>query len=122
MHPIPRRTLLGGAATLAVLPAARPAAAQPGPRQPFDLPPTTIPVAGAIWLNVNGDLRQSAGLRDMTWSLSEQINHLSTAIELQPGNLIPSGTPENVGPVVPDGLMEGHTHGLPAIHVRTVAA
>jgi 2-keto-4-pentenoate hydratase/2-oxohepta-3-ene-1,7-dioic acid hydratase in catechol pathway len=131
MHPTPRRTLLGAAATLAALPTVRPAAAQPGPCLPFDVPPTTIlvagtglqfPVAGATWLKVNGDLRQSAGLRGMTIPITEQISHRPTAFELQPGDLIPSAASQNVGPVLSGNVMQGHLDSLPAIHVRTVAA
>ena len=40
----------------------------------------------------------------MTWSVAEQIAKLSQAFELMPGDLIYSGTPENVGPVVPGGV------------------
>ena len=80
------------------------------------------PTAGAIWLKVNGQTRQEADLRDMTWSVAEQISQLSAAFELRPGDLIYSGTPENVGPVVPGDLMEGHIDGLPPIRVRVVAA
>ena len=91
-----------------------------GPIHPVSALPH--PVAGAIWLKVNGHTRQEADLRDMTWSVAEQISHLSHAFELQPGDLIYSGTPENVGPVVPGDIMEGHIDGLPEIRVRVVAA
>ncbi len=46
MHPTQTRRALIGATTLAALPTAQPAAAQPGPRLPFAVPPVTIPVAG----------------------------------------------------------------------------
>ena len=55
---------------------------------------------GAITLKVNGVVKQSADLNMMTWSVAEQIAKLSQAFELFPGDLIYSGTPENVGPVV----------------------
>src|SRR4249920_2395858 len=54
---------------------------------------------GAIWLKVNGHTKQSADLNMMLWSVAEQIVQLSGAFELFPGDLIYSGTPENVGPV-----------------------
>ncbi len=75
---------------------------------------------GAIVLKVNGVVRQSADLSQMTWSVAEQIANLSRAFELLPGDLIFSGTPENVGPVVPGELMVGHIDGLPDISVRVV--
>ena len=75
---------------------------------------------GAIVLKVNGAVKQSADLSDMTWKVAEQIANLSQAFELFPGDIIYSGTPENVGPVVPGDLMLGHIDGLPDISVRVV--
>ncbi len=77
---------------------------------------------GAIWLKVNGVMRQNSDLQKMTWSVAEQIAQLSTAFELMPGDIIYSGTPENVGPVVPGDVMEGHIDGLPNLMVKVVAA
>jgi 2-keto-4-pentenoate hydratase/2-oxohepta-3-ene-1,7-dioic acid hydratase in catechol pathway len=75
---------------------------------------------GAITLKVNGVVKQSADLSMMTWSVAEQIAKLSQAFELMPGDLIYSGTPENVGPVVPGDVMQGFIAGLPTLHVRVV--
>jgi fumarylpyruvate hydrolase len=75
---------------------------------------------GAIWLKVNGALKQNADLSQMIWSVAEQISKLSEAFELAPGDIIYSGTPENVGPVVKDDVMEGHIDGLPNISVKVV--
>ena len=55
---------------------------------------------GAISLAVNGAVRQSSDLDKMIWSVAEQIAKLSEAFELKAGDIIYSGTPENVGPVV----------------------
>ena len=68
---------------------------------------------GAIWLKVNGQLKQNANLNQMIWSVAEQISKLSEAFELMPGDIIYSGTPENVGPVVRGDVMDGHIDGLP---------
>ncbi len=76
---------------------------------------------GAIWLKVNGAVKQSTDLDQMIWSVAEQISQLSAAFELMPGDIIYSGTPENVGPVVPGDVMEGYIDGLPALHVKVVA-
>src|SRR5438093_1729137 len=70
---------------------------------------------GAIWLKVNGQTKQSADLNQMIWSVAEQISRLSEAFELAPGDIIYSGTPENVGPVVKGDIIDAHTDGLPAI-------
>ncbi len=73
---------------------------------------------GAISLKVNGAVKQSADLSQMIWSVAEQIAKLSQAFELMPGDLIYSGTPENVGPVVPGDVMQGSIAGLPTLDVR----
>jgi len=75
---------------------------------------------GAIWLKVNGQTKQSATLKHMIWSVAEQISRLSQAFELMPGDIIYSGTPENVGPVVRGDLIEMHIDGLPNLSVRVV--
>ena len=75
---------------------------------------------GAIWLKVNGVTKQSANLNQMIWSVAEQIARLSQAFELFPGDIIYSGTPENVGPVVKGDVIEMHIDGLPNLSVRIV--
>lgn len=76
--------------------------------------------AGAISLKVNGQVKQNANLNQMIWNVAEQISKLSEANELMPGDIIYSGTPENVGPVVRGDLMEGSIAGLPVLSVRVV--
>ena len=75
---------------------------------------------GAIQLKVNGVVKQSADLSMMTWNVAEQIAKLSEAFELIPGDLIYSGTPANVGPVVPGDVMQGSIAGLPTLDVRVI--
>ena len=75
---------------------------------------------GAIWLKVNGQTKQNANLRQMIWSVAEQISKLSEAFELFPGDIIYSGTPENVGPVVRGDVIEMHIDGLPNLSVKIV--
>src|SRR6187551_2095709 len=75
---------------------------------------------GAIWLKVNGQVKQTANLNQMIWSVAEQISKLSAAFELMPGDIIYSGTPENVGPVVKGDVMEGSIAGMPTLDVRVV--
>lgn len=75
---------------------------------------------GAIWLKVNGQTKQNANLNQMIWSVAEQIAKLSEANELFPGDIIYSGTPENVGPVVRGDVMEIHIDKLPNLSVRVV--
>ena len=75
---------------------------------------------GAIWLKVNGTIKQNANLNQMIWSVAEQISRLSQAFELFPGDIIYSGTPENVGPVVKGDVIEMHIDGLPNLSVKIV--
>lgn len=75
---------------------------------------------GRIQLLVNGVIKQNADLSQMIWNVAEQIAKLSEAFELMPGDIIYSGTPENVGPVVRGDLMTGKIEGLPDISVRVV--
>jgi fumarylpyruvate hydrolase len=75
---------------------------------------------GAISLAVNGTVKQNATLEHMTWSVAEQIAQLSAAFELMPGDIIYSGTPENVGPVVKGDVLLCKIVGLPDLSVRIV--
>jgi fumarylpyruvate hydrolase len=75
---------------------------------------------GAISLAVNGTVKQNATLEHMIWSVAEQIAQLSAAFELMPGDIIYSGTPENVGPVVKGDVLLCRIAGLPDLSVRIV--
>ncbi len=75
---------------------------------------------GLIALSVNGALKQSSTLSHMIWSVAEQIAKLSEANELFPGDIVFSGTPENVGPVVKGDVIVGSIHGLPDLSIRIV--
>jgi fumarylpyruvate hydrolase len=75
---------------------------------------------GRITLTVNGAVKQDADLSFMIWSVAEQISKLSEAFELKAGDLIYSGTPENVGPVVKGDLMVCKIDGLPDLSVRVI--
>ena len=55
-----------------------------------------------------------------SWSVAEQISKLSEAFELAAADIIYSGTPENVGPVVKGDVMEAHIDGLSSINVKVV--
>jgi fumarylpyruvate hydrolase len=75
---------------------------------------------GAILLAVNGTEKQNATLEHMTWSVAEQIAKLSAAFELMPGDIIYSGTPENVGSVVRRDVPLCRVEGLSDLSVRIV--
>ena len=76
------------------------------------------PAAGRIWLTVNGTLKQEGDLADLIWSVPETIAHLSKYFELCPGDLIFTGTPEGVGPVLRGDLLVGAVAGIGELSVR----
>jgi len=84
-----------------------------------------VPVADAgdapnaeIALQVNGTDRQRSTVSKLIWNIGETIEHLSAAWELQPGDLIFTGTPEGVGAVVAGDTLVGTVAGLPALTVK----
>jgi fumarylpyruvate hydrolase len=78
------------------------------------------PDHGAIWLCVNGVERQRGDLAQMTWTVPEVIAHLSRFVALAPGDLIFTGTPAGVGPLVPGDQVRCGIEGLGELDVRIV--
>lgn len=75
---------------------------------------------GPIWLTVNGKDRQRADVSEMTWKVPEIIAELSTLFELAPGDLIFTGTPAGVGPLVRGDVVEAGISGLTSLSIRIV--
>ncbi|MGM4918299.1 fumarylacetoacetate hydrolase family protein [Tardiphaga sp. 813_E8_N1_3] len=75
---------------------------------------------GPISLAVNGTVKQTSDLDKMIWSVAEQISKLSDAFELKAGDIIYSGTPENVGPVVKGDVLLCKLQGLPDMSIKIV--
>jgi fumarylpyruvate hydrolase len=65
-----------------------------------------------IFLQVNGQDRQRSQVTKLIWNIGETIEHLSAAWELQPGDLIYTGTPEGVAAVVAGDTLYGSVAGL----------
>lgn len=78
------------------------------------------PQHAGIWLQVNGTDKQRSDIDKLIWSVPETIAYLSRFFELQPGDLIMTGTPEGVGPVVKGDLMVGGVDGLGEIQARVI--
>jgi fumarylpyruvate hydrolase len=78
------------------------------------------PAKGAVWLKVNGELRQQGDLTQLIWGVPEMISYLSGLFALRPGDLIFSGTPAGVGPVKRGDLLQGGVDGIGEITVRVV--
>lgn len=74
--------------------------------------------SGAISLSVNGAVKQSSDLSQMIWNVAESIAYLSGLFELKAGDVIFTGTPEGVGPVVVGDTMVGAVAGLGELHVK----
>ena len=70
---------------------------------------------GRIELRVNGQTKQASDLSLLIHSVPSLIAHLSTYYHLQPGDLIYTGTPEGVGPVIAGDRIEGSIEGLGTI-------
>ena len=75
------------------------------------------PDGGRIELAVNGELRQDSDLDNLIWSVPEIIAHLSRYYRLEPGDLIYTGTPDGVGPVVPGDRITGSVAGVGEIEL-----
>ncbi len=74
----------------------------------------------AIALTVNGADHQHSTIDKLIWNIAETIEHLSQAWELQPGDLIYTGTPEGVAAVVRGDTLHGTVEGLAPITVKVI--
>jgi fumarylpyruvate hydrolase len=72
---------------------------------------------GAISLSVNGVQKQKGDIGQMIWNVAEIIANLSKQYRLEPGDLIYTGTPAGVGPVVPGDKIECVIDGLGALRI-----
>jgi len=84
-------------------------------------PAEGVNIAGAhIVLRKNGDIVQSSSVDHMIWSIDEILERLTSDIDLQPGDLIFTGTPEGVGPITRGDELSGGIEGLEPIRVRII--
>ena len=75
---------------------------------------------GRIELKVNDKVRQKGDLSQMIWKVPEMISYLSEYFELAAGDVIMSGTPAGVGPVVRGDVMEMAVEGLGSVTIKVV--
>jgi fumarylpyruvate hydrolase len=78
------------------------------------------PQKGAVWLKVNGAVKQQGDLSQLIWPVPEMISYLSGLFELRPGDLIFSGTPAGVSAVKRGDVLQGGVDGVGEITVRVV--
>jgi 2-keto-4-pentenoate hydratase/2-oxohepta-3-ene-1,7-dioic acid hydratase in catechol pathway len=80
-----------------------------GPMVSTDLDPW----AGvAVETRVNGEVRQQGNTRDFIFPLDVIIRHIAQAMTLFPGDLIPTGTPSGVGPLIAGDNVEVNVEGV----------
>ena len=77
---------------------------------------------GEIALTVNGQTKQDSDVNKLIWGIREIIADLSLFYHLQPGDLIYTGTPEGVGPVVAGDRIEGHVAGVGEVALNIAVA
>jgi len=78
------------------------------------------PKKGAVWLKVNGAVKQQGDLSQLIWGVPETISYLSVLFELKPGDLIFSGTPAGVSAVKRGDVLQGGVDGIGEITVKVV--
>ena len=78
------------------------------------------PSKGAIWVDVNGERRQTGDLAQMIWDIPTQIAFLSTLFELNAGDLIFTGTPAGVGAIKKGDKLKGHVDGVADLEVAVI--
>jgi fumarylpyruvate hydrolase len=78
------------------------------------------PARGAVWLKVNGELRQNGDLEQMSWKVAEVIANLSQYIALAAGDLIFTGTPAGVSTIVRGDVIEGGVAGVGELRISLV--
>lgn len=75
---------------------------------------------GRIWLKVNGEVRQDGDLAAMLWQVADIVANLSTLVRLEAGDLIYTGTPAGVGPLLRGDVLEGGVDGVGTLRARIV--
>lgn len=80
------------------------------------------PAKGAVHLSVNGTLHQKGDLAEMIWNVPEIVANLSRSYRLEPGDLIMTGTPAGVGPVVPGDVIVGEVEGVGTLTITIAEA
>jgi len=78
------------------------------------------PSAGAVWLKVNGEVRQQGDLNQLIWKVPEMIAFLSELFELKAGDLIMSGTPSGVAAVKRGDALHGFVEGVGELKLKVV--
>lgn len=84
------------------------------------VPATGVIPQGRITLSVNGETKQDGQVADMIWSVEEILVEAGKLWNLEAGDLVFTGTPEGVGPLVRGDRVEGSVEGVGALSFRIV--
>jgi len=82
------------------------------------LRPGPPPQAGTITLSVHGKTRQKSSLAHMIWTVEEILERLSRFVKLEAGDLVFTGTPEGVAPLVCRDVVRAEIEGLPVLEIE----
>ena len=69
-------------------------------------------VGVGVETRVNGEVRQHGNTRDFIFALDVVIRHIAQAMTMFPGDLIPTGTPAGVGPLLAGDVVEVSVEGV----------
>ncbi len=75
-----------------------------------------------VTTRVNGEVRQHAPASDMAFDVPAIIEYITGIMTLEPGDLVATGTPDGIGPVVPGDTVEVEVHGVGTVSNPVVAA
>ena len=81
---------------------------------------TGAPPQGRIAISVNGQVKQEGRVADMIWNVPEIVSEASKLWTLAPGDLIYTGTPEGVGPLVRGDKVEGEVEGVGKLAFKVI--
>ncbi len=89
---------------------------------------TPVPVSGVdldalgVTTRVNGEVKQHAPASDMAFDIPAIIAYISAIMTLEPGDLVATGTPDGIGPIVAGDTVEVEVHGVGKVSNPVVAA
>jgi 2-keto-4-pentenoate hydratase/2-oxohepta-3-ene-1,7-dioic acid hydratase in catechol pathway len=79
------------------------------------------PVGLKITTRLNGFVKQNSDTGKMIWSPSELVSFISGFMTLYPGDVISTGTPAGVGPLLPEDVIEVEIEGIGVLKNRVAA-
>jgi 2-keto-4-pentenoate hydratase/2-oxohepta-3-ene-1,7-dioic acid hydratase in catechol pathway len=75
-----------------------------------------------LWIKVNGQMRQQSNTRHLVYDVARLIEFASSFYTLEPGDVIMTGTPEGVGPVLPGDILEAGIEQVGGFTIRIAPA